>query len=72
MLTKSGVEFLLRITDWFHGHWEDPEWGKRPGTQILIAIAVRELSNGLADAELRGQMQAAADKVIVKNSQAKM
>ena len=69
MLTKNGLDFLLRLTDWFHGHYEDPEWGRRPTTQILIAVAVRELSSGLVDAELRGQVQNAADHVIAKNSQ---
>lgn len=70
MLSKAALDFLLRLTDWFHGHWEDPEWGKRPTTQILIALALRDLATGLHDAELRGQIQAAADKVIAKNGQA--
>ncbi|HJV39084.1 MAG TPA: hypothetical protein VJ528_09630 [Geothrix sp.] len=70
MLSKAALDFLLRLTDWFHGHWEDPEWGKRPTTQILIALALRDLATGLHDAESRGQIQAAADKVIAKNGQA--
>jgi len=70
MLSKNVLDFILRLTDWFHGHWEDPEWGKRPTSQILIALAVRDLSSGIQDVEFRGQIQAAADKVIVKNSQA--
>jgi len=69
MLSKAALDFLLRLTDWFHGHWEDPEWGKRPTTQILIALAVRDLASGIQDAEFRGQIQAAADKVVAKNSQ---
>jgi hypothetical protein len=69
MLSKATLDFLLRLTDWFHGHWEDPEWGKRPTTQILIALAVRDLATGIQDADLRGQIHAAADKVVVKNSQ---
>jgi len=69
MLSKAALDFLLRLTDWFHGHWEDPEWGKRPTTQILIALAVRDLATGIQDAEFRGQIQAAADKVVAKNSQ---
>ncbi|MEI6804481.1 MAG: hypothetical protein WCK83_15075 [Burkholderiales bacterium] len=68
MLSKTALDFILRLTDWFHGHWEDPEWGKRPTSQILIAIAVRELAAGIQEAELRGQIQATADKVIVKNT----
>jgi hypothetical protein len=70
MLSKAALDFLLRLTDWFHGHWEDPEWGKRPTTQILIALALRDLATGLHDAESRSQIQAAADKVIAKNGQA--
>lgn len=69
MLSKASLDFLLRLTDWFHGHWEDPEWGKRATTQILIAVAVRDLATGIQDTELRGQIQAVADKVVAKNSQ---
>jgi hypothetical protein len=69
MLTKAGLEYLLRLTDWFHGHWEDPEWGKRPTTQIMIALAVRDLASGIQDAELRAQINAASDKIVAKNSQ---
>ena len=69
MLSKTTLDFILRLTDWFHGHWEDPEWGKRPTTQILIALAVRDLANGIQDTELRAQIHIAADKIVVKNSQ---
>lgn len=70
MLSKAALEFVLRLTDWFRGHWEDPEWGKRSTTQVLIAIAVHELATGIQDAELRGEIHAAADEVIARNSQA--
>jgi hypothetical protein len=70
MLSKAALDFILRLTDWFHGHWEDPEWGKRPATQILIAVAVRDLATGIQDSDLRGQIQTAADKVVAKNAQA--
>ncbi len=69
MLSKSALDFILRLTDWFHGHWEDPEWGKRATSQILIAVAVRELASGIHDVELRDHLNMAADKVIAKNSQ---
>lgn len=68
-MSKSRLDFILRLTDYFHGHWEDPEWGKRPATQILIALAAHELATGLQDAEIRGQITAATEKVIAKNSQ---
>jgi len=69
MLSKASLDFLLRLTDWFHGHWEDPEWGKRPTSQILIALAVRDLASGIQDVEMRAQVERAADQVIIKNSQ---
>lgn len=70
MLSKNRLDFILRLTDWFHGHWEDPEWGKHPSTQILIALAVRELTTGIQDPETRGTINSAADKIVAKNSQA--
>jgi hypothetical protein len=72
MLSKARLDFILRLTDWFHGHWEDPEWGKRAPTQILVAIAVRDLADGIQDSELREQIQGAADKVVAKNGQSVM
>jgi len=69
MLSRSGLEFILRLTDWFHGHWEDPEWGRHPTSQILIAVAIHELASGIQDADLRGQIQAIANKVVIKGSQ---
>jgi len=69
MLSKQALDFVLRITDYFHGHWEDPEWGKLQSTQILLAVAVRDLAAGIQDVEFRAQMQGAADKVIAKSSQ---
>jgi hypothetical protein len=26
---KNRQEFILWVTDFFHGHWEDPSWGRR-------------------------------------------
>ncbi len=69
MLSKFRLDFLLRLTDYFHGHWEDPEWGKHPTSQILIGLAIHDLASGIQDAEVRAQIQAASDKVIAKGSQ---
>lgn len=69
MLSKAARDFILHITDYFHGHWEDPEWGKQPVNQLLIGLTIRELSTGIEDKELRSQIQIAADKAIAKNSQ---
>lgn len=64
------MKFILSITDHLRGHWEDPEWGRLPSNQILIALAVRDLASGIQDTELRTQMHAAADKAIALNSSA--
>lgn len=69
MLSKDRLDFIAHLTDWFRGHLEDQGWGKRSATQILVALAVRDLAEGIQDAELRGQIHAAADEVIVRNSQ---
>ncbi len=70
MLSKEGMDFILHVTHWFGGHWEDPEWGRRPATQVLVAMAIHEFAAGIQDADLRGQISSAADRVIAKNSQA--
>ncbi|MES2105388.1 MAG: hypothetical protein V4634_15305 [Pseudomonadota bacterium] len=69
MLTKAARDFILHITNYFHGHWEDPEWGRMPVNQLLIGLAVKELANGINDVELKGHIQSAAEKVVAKNSQ---
>ena len=69
MLSKEALEFILNITDYFHGHYEDPGWGRLPSSQILVAVAIRELAAGIHDDEHRAQIHAASDKVIAKNSQ---
>lgn len=69
MLSKFTLDFILHLTNWFNGHWEDPEWGKRPTSQILMAIAIRDLANGIQDVELQGHIHMAADKIVAKNSQ---
>lgn len=69
MLSKSGKDFILHITNYFHGHWEDPEWGRRPVNQILVSLAIRELANGIQDAETRDQIHTITDKVVSINAQ---
>ena len=64
----SRLDFILRLTDYFHGHWEDPSWGRRPGSQVLIALAIDVLSSKISDAGLRGQIQSAAGAVVAKNA----
>lgn len=69
MLSQAARDFILHITNYFHGHWEDPEWGKRPVNQVLIGLAVRELAEGIQDTTLRTQIQTAASEAIAKNTQ---
>ena len=61
---KSRLDFVLQITDYFNGRWEDPDWGRRPENQALIAVAVRELAAGLTDAAVKKQINDAAGKAI--------
>jgi hypothetical protein len=70
MLSKSARDFILHITNYFHGHWEDPEWGKRPENQLLIALAIRTLSGGIQETMVREEIQAVMTEVIAKNGQA--
>ncbi len=69
MLSKSARDFILHITNYFHGHWEDPEWGRRPVNQILVSLAIHELANGIQDSEAREQLHTITDKVISINAQ---
>ena len=66
--SESRLDFILRLTDYFHGHWEDPSWGRMPSSQVLIALAVDVLSSKIIDAALRGRIQSAAGEVVAKNA----
>ena len=70
MLTKTRLDFILQLTNYFHGHWEDPAWGHLATSQVLIAIAVKDLASGIQDVETRNAIQGAAEKAIAKGSQA--
>jgi hypothetical protein len=63
---KSRLDFVLQVTNYFNGHWEDPDWGRMPANQVLIALAIRELAGGLGDAAVQKQISDAADKAIAK------
>lgn len=66
---KNRLDFLLHLTDYFHGHWEDLGWGRRPENQILIHLAIAELSNQVADAELKKAIQGATQKGVAAAGQ---
>ena len=69
MRSKAGLDFILHVTNYFQGKWEDPGWGRMPINQVLTGLAIRELANGIEDPELRGAIQAATDRAVVKNAQ---
>lgn len=66
MLTKEGLEFLLRITDYFKGHYEDPGWGQRPINQVLLLLSAQTLTGGITDESLRRQMRTTLDKALTQ------
>lgn len=63
---RSRLDFVLQVTNYFNGRWEDPEWGRRPENHALVGLAIRELATGIGDAALQKQITAAADKAIAK------
>lgn len=63
----SRLDFVLQVTHYFNGHWEDPGWGSQPANQALIALAIRELAGGITDAGLQKQINDAADKTIARS-----
>jgi hypothetical protein len=69
MLTKEGLEFLLKITDYFKGHWEDPGWGQKPINQVLMLLSVHTLAGGIAETEAQRQVQAAIEKAMTDAAQ---
>jgi hypothetical protein len=69
MLTREGLKFLLRITDYFDGHWEDPGWGQLSTNQILALLSVREWASGIEEADVRQRIQGVVDKAIANIAQ---
>lgn len=72
MLSKEGLDFLLHVTHWFGGHWEDPDWGRHPVTQMMVALAIRELAAGVEEAGARSRIEAAADEAITRSAQQRL
>ena len=66
----SRLDFVLQVTHYFNGHWEDPGWGNQPANQALIALAIRELAGGITDAGLQKQINDAADQAIARSAAA--
>lgn len=68
MLSKEAREFILHATGYFRGHWEDPEWGRRPVDQVLINLTIHELANGITDEEVRQQIQGAVEQRLERSA----
>lgn len=68
-MTKEGLKFLLRITDYFDGHWEDPGWGQLQTNQVLALLSVREWADAIADADVRQRIHGVVDKAIANAAQ---
>jgi hypothetical protein len=66
----SRLDFVLQVTHYFNGHWEDPGWGSQPANQALIGLAIRELAGGITDAGLQKQINDAADQAIARSAAA--
>ena len=67
MLSKEALEFILEMTDFMHGHYEDPEWGRdfgRPVSQILVALGAHVFAEAINNKEARNQIQRVARQSI--------
>ena len=69
MLTKQGLEFLLRITDYFGGRWEDPGWGQQPINQVLVMLSAHTLAGGIDDERAREEVQGTLERAIAGAAQ---
>ncbi len=63
-MSKEELEFLLRITDYFHGHWEDPGWGSKYMNQVLVLLGAHTWANGIAETEARQAVQHTIEKAM--------
>lgn len=69
MLTKLGLASILRITDFFGGHWEDPGWGQQPLNQVLVMLSAHTLAGGIEDEKARREVQLPLEKAIAGAAQ---
>ncbi len=71
MLTKEGLEFLLRMTDFFNGHYEEPigPLGPKAIHQVLILLSAHTWAGGITDTEARRQVQATIEKTMAEAAQ---
>ncbi len=69
MSSKSRLDFILQITHYFGGRWEDPNWGKDTLGQILIMTAIHELASKISDTKVRSEIQNSAVRSISQTAQ---
>lgn len=65
-MTREQLKFILQLTNYFDGHWEDPDWGTRPLNQVLVLIGAHTLAEGVADPQQREQIQAPISEGILR------
>ncbi len=53
---SARLAFLLWVTDFFHGHWEEPIG---PLGETAIKMAIHELAKGIKDTKARKLIQGA-------------
>lgn len=69
MLTKQGLAAILRITDYFGGHWEEPGWGQQPLNQVLVMLSAHTIAGGIEDEKARSAVQGPLEKAIAGAAQ---
>jgi hypothetical protein len=66
MLTREQLRFILTVTDFFHGHWEDPEWGRRIN-EALKKVNVYLAASEIEDKDMRVAIQGLVEKNMTKS-----
>ena len=69
MAVTSRMDFILRITDFIGGHWEDPDWGTNHFNQIILMTAINELASKISDTQVRSQIQNSVMRSVSQTAQ---
>ena len=69
-MKTSRMDIILQLTHWMNGHWEDPSWGRDHLNQAVLGVVIKELSNGITDADVKKQVAGAAEKAITSGIRA--
>lgn len=64
MLTRDNLDFLLKVAQFLHDHWESPDWGRQPLNQSLILLATQSLAQGIDDPATRSQILKLLDRAL--------